>query len=102
VKSKYNDFTFQEIEQIFDITKTNATIIMPFKALRDEIIKGVILISFMARAVYSLISMGLVNFKNTANKAFFEMNYLQVYRFETGRMVVDELTVRKRDIFKNL
>ncbi|MDR0723913.1 MAG: transposase [Endomicrobium sp.] len=94
-------YTRQEIEQVFDISKTYATM-LPLRGHKDETIRGIILLSFMATAVYSLISSGLTDSKKNAHGALKEMKYSTIHVYENSMKILEELTAAQKDIFIRL
>jgi hypothetical protein len=89
-------YTRQEVEQVFDISKTY-TDIEPLRGHVEATIRGILLTSFLATAVYSAISSKLSGSKYSAHAALIKMLGLNIKIYENGRFL-EELTADQRKI----
>jgi hypothetical protein len=93
-------YSRQQIEQVFDLSKTFLSL-LPLRAHSEETIRGVLLISFIASIVYSIISNKLSNSNYHLNRALYLMNQLQIDILESAQ-IVKELTKQQKEIFNLL
>jgi hypothetical protein len=93
-------YTRQEIEQVFDVSKTYASI-LPLRGHSEETIRGILMISFIATIIYSSINFKLFNSKYCANLAMYIMKRLHIEIFDSSK-IVKELDKDQNQIFKLL
>jgi hypothetical protein len=93
-------YSRQTIEQIFDINK-NYVGGLPLRCHTEETIRGFILLTFMATAVYSSMSQMLSNSKFSAHGAITKMKRLRVTVLEHSTLL-EELTKDQKNIFVDL
>jgi hypothetical protein len=89
-------YTRQTIEQIFDIGKTYAGL-LPLRVHSEETIRGVLLITFLATAVYTLISDKLAESPYSPHGAFIHMHNLLIKIYEHTK-VIEDLTRQQKEL----
>ncbi|MDR1040838.1 MAG: transposase [Deltaproteobacteria bacterium] len=92
--------TRQSIEQLIDISKNYAGMI-PLRGHSKNTILGIILISFIATAVYSYLGNKLRDTKISAHDAFVSLKYLRFIAYQNCK-ILNELTKDQNCIFKHL
>jgi hypothetical protein len=93
-------YTRQAIQQLFDISK-NYYGIMPLTDYNKEIIRGILLISFVATVVYSYLSHVLSDSTTTVNGALYVMRNLLIKLYQSTK-VLEDLTKEQKNIFEIL
>jgi hypothetical protein len=93
-------YTRQIIEQVFDIGKSY-TGMTPIRGHSEDTIRGILLISFLATAIYSYISHGLVGSKYSTQSALICMHNHGIKFFESVT-VLEELTKQQKEIYSQL
>jgi hypothetical protein len=90
----------QGIEQLFDIIKTYANV-LPVRVHSDETLRGMLLIAFLATAVYSHVSYALSDSKLSAKEALVELGYILIHMYESSA-IIEELTKKQKEIMRDL
>jgi hypothetical protein len=93
-------YTRQEIEQVFDISKTYASI-LPLRVHSEETFRGMLMIAFISTIVYSSINIKLFTSKYCANMALYIMKRLRIDIYESCR-IIRELNKDQNEIFSLL
>jgi hypothetical protein len=93
-------YTRQNIEQVFDISKTYCGI-LPLRGHTEETIRGILLISFLSTAVYSYITHALSRAKLSTNSALIRMGNSIIKIYEDTN-ILEELTKDQKQIFEHL
>jgi hypothetical protein len=90
----------QKIEQIFDISKNNASL-LPLRGHSIEVIKGHLLISFIVTIISLLLNKRFEGTKYSSQGAFFNMKHLLINIFSSNS-VVEEPTKTQNDYIRLL
>jgi hypothetical protein len=93
-------YTRQAIEQVFDIGKTY-TGFLPLRGHSEETLRGSILISFIATAVYSCLSIRLADSKYSPHEALRSLRHAHI-KVQESRTLLNELNSQNKDIFSIL
>ncbi|MDR1872638.1 MAG: hypothetical protein LBS60_12095 [Deltaproteobacteria bacterium] len=93
-------YTRQEIEQVFDLSKTYATM-LPLRIHSEETFRGMLMISFISTIVYSSINIKLFKSKHCVSMALYIMQRLGIDIYESSR-IISELNKDQNEIFSLL
>ena len=93
-------YTRQAIEQVFDVSKNYAEI-LPLRIHSEDALRGHLLLSFIATALFLYTNQQLIGSKFTSESAFLQMRNLKCKIFETD-MTVNEPVKKMNDIAKYL
>jgi len=93
-------YTRQAIEQVFDVSKNYADI-LPLRIHSENALRGHLLMSFIATALFLYTNQQLKGSKFTSESAFLQMRNLKCKIFETD-MTICEPVKKMNDIAKHL
>jgi hypothetical protein len=93
-------YTRQKIEQIFDISKNNASLV-PLRVHSEENLRGHIMLSFLITIITLIISKRIQNYKLCPFSIFFTMKYLSINIFPDIN-IIEEPTKDENDIISIL
>jgi hypothetical protein len=90
-----------KIEQIFDTAK-NMTGLLPLGVHSEEALKGHLLTSFIASAVYSLISHKLSDKNFYCTDILHELQELRIDMYDNNKHIIHEVTKNQREVIEAL
>ncbi|MDR1167044.1 MAG: transposase [Deltaproteobacteria bacterium] len=90
----------ENIEQIFDITKTYAKI-LPLRVHSIQTVRGILLESFLATTLYAFLSQQLSESKFCTKAALAELKTVTMHIYEEASFL-DVLTKRQKQVFTDL
>ena len=93
-------YTRQAIEQVFDVSKNYAEI-LPLRIHGEDTLRGHLLMSFVATALFLYTNQQLKGSKFTSESAFLQMRNLKCKVFEKD-MTINEPVKKMNDIVKHL
>jgi hypothetical protein len=93
-------YSRQAIEQVFDFAKSYGGT-LPLRGHSEETIRGILLISFIATAVYSCLSHSLAESRYSPHSALLYMHNASIKIYESVTLL-EELTKQHKEIFSHL